>query len=480
MNRKILRETAQRIASRDDLLRLLNEIKATLTIKPIAFTMTQMMTLCRPVKNCRRYRKIIIQKKDGSPRVLLAPGGSLKWFQMCLNELFKSMYEPSDYAMGFVRGRSVVDNARVHLQQNYVFNIDLKDFFTSIDQARVWKRLQLPPFDFPENIASIIAGLCSTTDSDLFNAGTRFYLPQGAPTSPLLSNAVCTTLDRRLAGLAKRFGLHYTRYADDITFSSMHNVYQENGQFREELTRIIKSQGFEINAKKVRLTHRSRRQEVTGLTVGKKVNVPKRYIKDLRAVLHIWEKYGEDSAIASYYPRYIRKSRCYGRLNLRAVVMGKLNYLKMVKGASDAVYLRLKAQFDRITAVAPLAESSAGIKYLLTYRDLSSFETALRGELYVGFLPNKRRRAFLNVEGMSYIPVFVSKNADPDNKDNTRVSLCCQTDESGEKRWFYMIHRDYYHNLEKRSAWQTMRSKVRCLVKALPELKFIDDSGIME
>ena len=131
-----------------------------------------------------------------------------------------------------------------------------------------------------------------------------YKLPQGAPTSPLLTNAICDTLDRRLAGLARRFGLHYTRYADDITFSSMHNVYQDGSPFRHELERIVSGQHFKINAKKTRLNHRGERQEVTGLTVGEKVNVARRYVKDVRAILHIWERYGMNAAVAKFYPRY--------------------------------------------------------------------------------------------------------------------------------------------------------------------------------
>lgn len=147
-----------------------------------------------------------------------------------VNEVFKAVYSPSDYAMGFTEQRSVVTNANVHKGQNYILNIDLKDFFPSIEQPRIWKRLQLKPFNFPIPVANVLAGMCSMKETRTLEDGTKkdFYvLPQGAPTSPIITNMICDTLDRRLAGLAKRFGLHYTRYADDITFSSMHNVYQK-------------------------------------------------------------------------------------------------------------------------------------------------------------------------------------------------------------------------------------------------------------
>ncbi len=307
MDKQTLIQKAHALKSRTDLLRLLNEVKAELSgNSDYPFTRRQLGLLCNPnVRRAEAYRKFSIPKKTGGERVISAPTRNLKWMQLCLNEVFKAVYTPSVSAMGFAPGRSVVDNAAMHLHQNYVFNIDLKDFFPSVHQARVWKRLQLPPFSFSREVASAMAGLCCMrVDEDAYEDRSAFVLPQGAPTSPLLTNAVCDRLDRRLRGLAKRFGLLYSRYADDITFSSSHNVYADGSAFRLELQRIIEGEGFTINAKKTRLQHRGARQEVTGLTVGERVNVARKYIKDVRAVLHIWEKYGEQAAYAAFYPRY--------------------------------------------------------------------------------------------------------------------------------------------------------------------------------
>ena len=292
MDKQYIIDKVRNLETRIDFLNLVNEIKADLlgnTCYP--FTMKQLTILCNPKNENGRYKTFEIPKKSGGTRQICAPCGNLKWFQICINEILKVLYTPSPYAMGFVCGRSIVNNALMHTNQNYVFNVDLKDFFPSIDQARVWKRLQLAPFNFNSQIASIIAGFCSMLsirNTDVNSFSKCFILPQGAPTSPLLTNAICDTLDRRLHGLAKRFGLHYSRYADDITFSSMHNVYQPESDFRKELGRIITEQRFVINPKKTRLNHCSKRQEVTGLTVGTKINVSRKYIKDLRAILHIW------------------------------------------------------------------------------------------------------------------------------------------------------------------------------------------------
>jgi retron-type reverse transcriptase len=144
---------------------------------------------------------------------------------------------------------------------------------------------------------------------------------------------ICDTLDRRLAGLAKRFGLHYSRYADDITFSSMHYVYAKNGEFRKELIRIIKSQGFTINEEKTRLQKRGSRQEVTGIVVSeRKLNVAKKYVREIRSLLYIWEKYGYSVAMSRFLPKYkLEKGHVKkGNPDLINVLEGKLLYLKMV------------------------------------------------------------------------------------------------------------------------------------------------------
>ena len=118
----------------------------------------------------------------------------------------------------------------------------------------------------------------------------RNVLPQGAPTSPILSNIICERLDLRLNGVAKRFGLKYSRYADDITFSSMHNVFQKNSDFLIEINRIINEQNFIIKHSKTRLQKQGYKQEVTGLIVNQKPNVDSRYISELRKWIYLWEK----------------------------------------------------------------------------------------------------------------------------------------------------------------------------------------------
>lgn len=294
----------------------------------------------------KRFRTFHIRKKSGGLREIKAPCSQLDVILTCVNILLKSIYEPSDVAMGFTSGRSVLNNSQIHVGHNYVFNIDLKDFFPSIPQARVWKRLQLAPFNFPQEVANILAGLCCSFDEKV----NTNVLPQGSPASPLLTNAICDKLDRRMKGVARRFGLHYSRYADDMTFSSMHNVYHEGSEFRFEIQRIISEQGFRMNESKTRLQKTGSRQEVTGLTVNTIANVSHKYISDLRWILHVWEKEGYAKAYAMFYPKY-KHEKGYikkGEPVMENVIGGKLNYLRMVRGENNPAYRKLQARYDAL------------------------------------------------------------------------------------------------------------------------------------
>ncbi len=343
-NRTIAINTAK------DLAELLNDIKQSeFGTERHRITEKQLKFFSSDTNAPKRYRTFHIKKKSGGLREIKAPCYQLNIILRMLNIALGSVYEPDSVAMGFASGRSVVNNAQMHVGHNYVFNIDLKDFFSSIPQSRVWKRLQLEPFNFSQEIANVIAGLCCSLNSE---SGLN-VLPQGAPTSPLLTNSICGNLDRKMKGVAKRFGLHYSRYADDMTFSSMHNVYQESSAFRQEILRIIEGQGFTINDKKTRLLKAICRQEVTGLTVNAVANVSRKYVKELRWIINAWEKYGYAKAYALFYPRY-KYEKGYikkGEPVMENVIGGKLNYLRMVRGATNAAYKKLQERFDKLQQV---------------------------------------------------------------------------------------------------------------------------------
>ncbi len=336
-----------------DFANLLNDVKIDkFNSSKYKITEKQLLHFCNSKTIPDGYRTFHIRKKSGGLREINAPCYQLGILLEMLNIVFKAIYTPGESAMGFTEERSVVTNAYMHIGHHYVFNIDLENFFPSIPQARVWARIQLPPFNFPRDVANVVAGLCCHVNGD----GTANVLPQGAATSPLLTNAICDTLDRRMRGVAKRFGLHYSRYADDMTFSSMHNtyngkpIYDEGSEFRIEIKRVIEGQGFKMNDKKTRLQRDGERQEVTGLTVNQRANVPRKYVRDLRWMLHCWEKDGYGKAYALFY-NYYKRTKGYikkGEPVMENVIDGKLNYMRMVKGAKDSTYLKLLARYNNL------------------------------------------------------------------------------------------------------------------------------------
>lgn len=335
-------------------------------------TEKQLLYFCNSKAVPNRYRTFHIRKKSGGLREINAPCYQLGILLDMLNIVFKAIYTPGESAMGFTEERSVVTNACMHIGHHYVFNIDLENFFPSIPQARVWARIQLPPFNFPRDVANVVAGLCCHVNGD----GTANVLPQGAATSPLLTNAICDKLDRRMRGVAKRFGLHYSRYADDMTFSSMHNsyngkpIYDDGSEFRTEIKKIIKDQGFKMNDKKTRLQRDGERQEVTGLTVNQRANVTRKYVRDLRWMLHCWEKDGYGKAYALFY-NYYKRTKGYikkGEPVMENVIDGKLNYMRMVKGAKDSTYQKLLTRYNNLKGlVFEDTETDKELSYIYVY-----------------------------------------------------------------------------------------------------------------
>lgn len=272
----------------------------------------------------RAYRRFHIPKKSGGFREISAPDGQLKDILITLAFIFSTLYVPTKNAMAFTRGRSIVDNAAQHNGHIYVLNLDLKDFFTSItamDVERGLAKVGISPL-----VAKDLASIC--TCPVIIEGRMHNVVPQGSPASPVLSNICAMTLDARLEGLARRFHLTYTRYADDMTFSSNHSVYREGGEFMTELYRIISECGFTVNPKKTRLQKRGARQEVTGLNIGNHVNVTRRYVKTLRAIIH-------EIAITEMPLKH--------DVN---IARGKLNFLRMVKGEHDSTYIRLLVKLN--------------------------------------------------------------------------------------------------------------------------------------
>ena len=273
------------------------------------------------------YKEFDIPKRSGGTRRITAPTGKLKDIQRCISAIVAPYYRTPECVHGFAEGRSVATNARNHTGRNYVLNIDLKDFFPTITYTRVMKSLQ--ELGFNEEVSDIISRLCTIPMWDERKEMWRNALPQGSPSSPLLSNIVCSSLDQRLSALAKRYGVTYSRYADDMTFSSDHSVYARDGLFFKELEDIVRSSGFKINEKKTRLQKKGSRQEVTGLIVGEKVNTYRQFTKNLRAAVFHAETHG-------CTPHEFNN------------IMGRVSYMAMVKGTDAPVVKRFRAIMSKV------------------------------------------------------------------------------------------------------------------------------------
>ncbi|MBI1188721.1 MAG: TIR domain-containing protein [Alphaproteobacteria bacterium] len=298
----------------------------------------------------QRYRTFEIPKRSGGMRRIDAPTGLVRQMQKKLAPILAGAYEAHPSAHGFIKERGVLSNAKGHAGQRLVLNIDLEDFFPSINFGRIRGLFMAAPFLCGPGAATVLAQICTL----------RNGLPQGAPTSPALSNFIAASLDRRLTRLAKDHNLRYSRYADDITFSTNQGVFppavamkvQTEGASLgvrpgEALDRAIAAAGFAINLRKVRLQSRSVRQNVTGLTVNVAANVERSRIRKVRAMLHAWEKFGLDAAGSEHFLKHRGAKPKKGRgpvtpgAAFRNVVYGQLAYIKMVRGPADPVFLKL-------------------------------------------------------------------------------------------------------------------------------------------
>lgn len=240
-----------------------------------------------------QYSNFPIPKRNGGVRIISAPSSKLKDLQSkiasllinCRQEIFAINGVENKLSHGFERDRTIITNALKHRGKNVVLNLDLKDFFKSFNFGRVRGFfLSNKDFKLHPDIATTIAKAACYQGS----------LPQGSPCSPVITNLICNILDVRLAMLAKKFGCAYSRYADDITFSTNKKDFPEELALNvtdgvilgSKLRNEIERAGFEINDSKTRLSFKPARHEVTGLTVNRIVNVDRRYSKKVRAYAH--------------------------------------------------------------------------------------------------------------------------------------------------------------------------------------------------
>lgn len=225
------------------------------------------------------YRTFYIKKKNGKLREINEPLPSLKEIQTWILIEILNHIDISPYAKAYVKGKSIKDNARFHKKQKKVLSMDIYDFFPSIGFNRVLHVFR--SLGYREEVAVMLANLCCLNNQ----------LPQGAPTSPALSNIIAIGLDNKIAEYIKGQKIRYTRYADDMTFSGDFKA----GDVIKSIERIITQQGFSVNKDKTRVRKRNQRQEVTGVVVNEKMQICRKIRRKIREEAYYIQKYGLES-----------------------------------------------------------------------------------------------------------------------------------------------------------------------------------------
>lgn len=249
------------------------------------------------------YREFNIPKRIGGTRTIMAPYPSLKYIQNWIYDKILKKQKTHFCAHGFVRTRSILSNAYVHSNCNMLLKMDIHDFFGSIPQNYIINYFN-KQLGYSLNVSWILSSLCCLDG----------HLPQGAPTSPILSNLISLSFDRRLYRLSKRFGLKYTRYADDIAFSGD----KIPSTFAKYVEQIAKNCGYEINSTKTRLYSDGGSKIIAGVSLATgKPRIPRDYRRKLRQELHFVQKYGLSAHI---------KHQKIRQANYPESLLGKINY----------------------------------------------------------------------------------------------------------------------------------------------------------
>ncbi len=290
------------------------------------------------------YQEKAITKKNGNLRNLLIPPSFTKNMQKKIKNVINEFYNPISAVHGFVISRdndikNIVTNASFHTKKRVVINLDIENFFDSIHFGRVRGLFLAKPFSLDKKIATRIAQL-TTYDN---------RLPQGAPTSPLISNIICSKMDHQLIALAKTRGYTYTRYADDITFSTNKRIYpMDIKNIILEIKEIILNNDFSIKEQKTRVQDKYESQIVTGLKVNEKVNINRKFIRTIRSMLFEWFSKGLEEASKKHFLKHTKQNQKYiddKMQSFQNILIGKISFLGLVKGKNDPNYIKFRHHF---------------------------------------------------------------------------------------------------------------------------------------
>jgi RNA-directed DNA polymerase len=301
----------------------------------------------------KRYKTRPFIKRNGTVRLIAIPHSTLKMIQRRLLLELEKLYRPHSRAFAYIKGRGIRANATTHLGRRHIFSVDIKDFFDQINFGRVRGRLMAAPYGLSNSIATTIARL-TTFDNKL---------PFGGPTSPIISNMICSGLDADLGKLGRDTGSFYTRFADDMVFSTQksrfaHQIAQlvdEDGVGKiipgPDLDQIVTKHGFTLNPAKTRLKSRQDRQIVCGVMCNEKLNVRRELRREIRAILNAWQKYGTDKTQEFWVSKYGRPQDSDFELSLR----GKIEFMRHIRGKNDETVWKVVQKFNELTSGSPIS-----------------------------------------------------------------------------------------------------------------------------
>lgn len=287
----------------------------------------------------QHYRYRWIPKKNNSSRLLEIPKTHTKALQTKINQDLLSKIPVHPDTHGFTKGRSTVSYTQAHLGKNWVLRLDLKNFFTSVSYTRIFNIFS--NLGYPKSVVRQLTLLCTNrvpyavldknvTDWWFRKTLMAPHLPQGAPTSPALSNLAAFNLDCRLSALAKSIDCNYSRYADDMLFSG--SAYRNLNNLIPYIGHIVAEEGFRLNYRKTRVLGQGQRQMATGIVLNQHHNIPREEYQRTKAMLHNCVRKGV-------------KSQSNGQENFHAHLKGKLDYFSMLNPSKAE---KLEKIFQRI------------------------------------------------------------------------------------------------------------------------------------
>lgn len=283
----------------------------------------------------KHYKRVVLNKRNGGKGIIHAPDAHLKFYQRRILEEILYKIPISEFATAYVPGKKLKSNAEPHINHKYLLKMDITDFFGSITYLQVISSAFNSKM-YPTRIGAILTSLCCKDD----------VLPQGAPTSPMLSNIVMKNFDDILGNWCKDRNITYTRYCDDLTFSAdfplYNTVYAKAGD-------MLNRRGFEVNESKTKFISNASCQMVTGLTVNEKVSVPRDYKRKLRQEVYYAIKFGIADSIVKLRKMEFWKTEMANATGYYNHLCGKINYVLQIepqnKWFADAL-VKLKEKYE--------------------------------------------------------------------------------------------------------------------------------------